>query len=166
VLVSSDRQIEDVNGRLASLERMLENLVNNQTGHSSNASPAASSGGPTLSTPRDSQLVWRDLDYEGDSSFTAHSKNITQVIETGLKSSPDADSIGDVAAVVATLRSFLNEKPASFDASAPFQNTLRDVVDYPELRDLTLPPMSTVLSLLRYAKSKRQPPFLYHSPPD
>ncbi|KIW65216.1 hypothetical protein PV04_07494 [Phialophora macrospora] len=145
--------IEDVNGRLASLERMLEHLVNNQSGPSANGSPSASSGGPTLSTPRDSQLIWRDLDYEGDSSFTAHSKNITQVIETGLKSSSDADSIGDVAAVVATLRSLLNEKPASFDASAPFQNTLRDVVDYPELRDLTLPPMSTVLSLLRYAKT-------------
>ncbi|ETI26260.1 hypothetical protein G647_03037 [Cladophialophora carrionii CBS 160.54] len=145
--------IEDVNDRLASLERMLEDFVNTQTGRSSNGSPSVSSGGRTLSTPRDSQLVWRDLDYEGDSSFSAHSKDITQVIETGLKTSPDADSIGDIAAVVATLRSVLNEKPASFDASAPLQNTVRDVVDYPELKDLTLPPMSAVLSLLRYAKT-------------
>ncbi|OCT48870.1 fungal specific transcription factor domain protein [Cladophialophora carrionii] len=145
--------IEDVNDRLASLERMLEDFVNTQTRHSSNGSPSVSSGGQTLSTPRDNQLVWRDLDYEGDSSFSAHSKDITQVIETGLKTSPDADSIGDIAAVVATLRSVLNEKPASFDASAPLPNTVRDVVDYPELKDLTLPPMSAVLSLLRYAKT-------------
>ncbi|EXJ56725.1 hypothetical protein A1O7_07069 [Cladophialophora yegresii CBS 114405] len=145
--------IDNVNDRLANLERMLEDFVNNQTGHSSNDSPSTSSGGRTLSAPRDSQLVWRDLDYEGDSSFSAHLKDITQVIETGLKTSSDADSIADIAAVVATLRSVLNEKPSSFDTSAPLQNTVRDVVDYPELKDLTLPPMTTVLSLLRYAKT-------------
>ena len=156
---NSDREIESVNGRLASLERMLETFVGNQiNSQSSNASPPASSGAPALSTPRDSQLPWRELDFEGDSSFSAHSRSITQVIEKGLKSAPDADTIGDVTAAVATLRSFLNEKPTPLNTSASLQSTLRDVVHYPELSSLTLPPMQSVLNLLRYAKSMSSPP--------
>jgi hypothetical protein len=152
---SSDKEIESVNGRLASLERLLESIVNKHSATSSNASPPASSGGPTLSTPRDSQLVFRDVDYEGDSSFYAQSKSLSQVIEKGLKTASEADgeSIGDVAAAVATLRDFLNEKDRSLDSAAPPQSTLRAVVDYPELSNLTLPPMQRVLALLRYARS-------------
>ncbi|KAJ9615532.1 hypothetical protein H2200_001607 [Cladophialophora chaetospira] len=134
---------------------MLESFVGIQHTSGFNASPSTSSGGPTLSTPRDSQLVWGDLDYEGDSSFSAHSKSITQVIETGLKyaSGTDVEAIGDVAAAVKALRTFLNEGSGSFDALAPQQDTLREVVDYPELSNLMLPPMQPVLNLLRYIKT-------------
>ena len=140
-----------MSGRLASLERMLENFVGRHADNSANASPSTSSGGPTLSTPRDSQVVSRDLDYEGDSSFSAHSKSITQLLETGLKYTSDAAG-GDVAAAVTTLKGFLNETPAAVDASVPSQNSFRDVVDYPELSNLTLAPMPVVLNLLRFSK--------------
>ncbi len=153
--MNSDRELENVSGRLAGLERMLESFVGRHDNKSITASPSTSSGGQTLSTPRDSQLVWRDQDYEGDSSFSAHSKSIiTQLLETGLKHTSDADGgpVGDVAAAVKTLRSLLNETPASDGASVP-QNPLTEVVDYPELSNLTLPPMSVVLNLLRYVKS-------------
>ena len=153
----SDKEIESVNGRLASLERMLETvLASNRTESSSSNASSSASSAPTLSTPRD-QLAWRELDFEGDSSFRAQVRSVTQVMEKGLKSGSDVDAetIGGVTAAVATLRNFLNEKPGSPDTAAPLQDTLQDVVDYPELSLLTLPSMQTVLSLLRYAKSER-----------
>jgi hypothetical protein len=155
----SDREIQSVNGRLASLENLLEDLVNKQAGRSSNSSPAASSGGPALSTPRDSQPVWHDLEYEGDSSFAAHSKSITQVIEKGLRGVSDTDSSADVAAVISTLRDFLSEKQSVSNSADP--SAFRDVVNYPELSNVTLAPMQAVLTLLRYAKSMWSPSCLH-----
>lgn len=154
---NSDDEIKSVHGRLASLERMLETFMSNQSSNNSSSSPASTSTGPTLSAPRDNQLLSSDPDFEGDSSFSAHSRDITQVIERGLRSSAGSESDGDVEAAVATLRNFLNEKSPQSDIPTPPQTTLRNVVDYPELSNLTLPSMPAVLNMLRYIKSMQNP---------
>ena len=146
----SEREIEDVNGRLASLERILQSVVNTKTQNATESSP--SSHPEVLSTPRDSQLMERDLVFEGDSSFVAHSKHVTQAFETSLNNSPFSNSVRDVSAAVATLRSFLNESPATTDASHPLQRPLQEVIHYPELSHLSTPPMEAVLRILRYFK--------------
>lgn len=127
--------------------------MSNQSSNTSSSSPASSSTGPTLSAPRDSQLLSTDPEFEGDSSFSAHSRDITQVIERGLRSSADGESNGDVEAAVATLRNFVNEKSPRLDVPSPPQSCVRNVVDYPELSNLALPSMPAVLNMLRYIKS-------------
>jgi hypothetical protein len=155
-----DRDIENVTERLAGLERLLESFVNNQQqnyGHAG-APPSRSqsilAGEPSLSTPSDGHAAPNDVDYEGDSSFGALSKTVTQVIERGLQASPRED-LADVVAAVSTLRKYLNEKsstkPSADDIHA--EGTLHEVANYPELSSLNLPSSHRVLSVLRYAKS-------------
>lgn len=148
----SERELEDVNTKLESLERILQTLVANPK-HNGPA-PSSSSHAETLSTPQDSQAVWREVEFEGESSFHAHSKDITQAIESALSNSSSSNSIRDVSTAVATLRSFLNQNTAAVDVSTPFQRPLQEVVNYPELSNLPLPPMPAVLRLLRHAKSR------------
>lgn len=150
---TSEREIENVNGRLASLERTLQTLVNHQRPNGPEPSPQPRP--ESLSTPRDRQVMERELDYEGDSSFVAHSKHVTQAFEKSLGSNPysNSNSAQDVSAAVATLRSFLNENSPSADGSVPLHKPLQEAVQYPELSNLDLPPMQPVLHLLRWCKS-------------
>ncbi|KAK6366298.1 hypothetical protein LTS17_010804 [Exophiala oligosperma] len=106
----------------------------------------------TLSTPRDHPAIEREPDFAGDSSFVAHSKDATQAFERSL----NLNVGGDVAAAVATLRTFLNNDGTSgADGSgATFvQKPLQEAVLYPELAKLELPSMQVVLRLLRHAKT-------------
>ena len=95
----------------------------------------------------------KELEFEGDSSFVAHSKHVTQAFENSLNSSPQSSAFRDVSAAVATLRSFLDESFATTDGSVPLHQPLQQAVRYPELQDLVLPPMQAVLRLLRHVKS-------------
>lgn len=98
-------------------------------------------------------MIGREPDFAGDSSFDAHSKDATQALERSL----NLNVGGDVATAVATLRTFLNnEGPSISDGSGanPVQKPIQEAVLYPELAKLELPPMQTVLRLLRQAKSR------------
>ena len=95
----------------------------------------------------------KELEFEGDSSFVAHSKHVTLAFENSLNSSPQSSAVRDVSAALATLRSFLNENYATNNDSVALHKPLQQVVHYPELQDLTLPPMQAVLRLLRHVKS-------------
>ena len=149
-LLFSEREIENVSGRLASLEKILQAFANNHRGTGTDASPSVLT--ESLSTPRDSQLLETDVGFEGDSSFSAHSKLAVKDFESSLNNSPYS-SIQDVSAAVATLRGVLNKSPTSQDeTSNSGQQSLREVVHYPELSNLALPPMDAVLRLLRHVK--------------
>lgn len=149
-LSSSEQEIEQVNGRLASLERILQSFVQNQQQHTSKVT--SSSLSDQLSTPQDSQHD-ETRHFEGDSSFTAHSKSITQAFESSLNNSPYPNSIRDVSAAVATLRGFLNESLGSGKSSTAVVKSPQDADHHSILSNLTLPPMDAVLRLLRYIKS-------------
>lgn len=145
----SEREIENVNDRLARLERLLQASNSRQT----RLQPSPQSYTETLSTPRDHPAIEREPDFAGDSSFVAHSKDATQAFERSL----NLNVGGDVAAAVATLRTFLNNDGTSgADGSgATFvQKPLQEAVLYPELAKLELPSMQVVLRLLRHAKSR------------
>ncbi|KAI1627569.1 hypothetical protein EDD37DRAFT_266206 [Exophiala viscosa] len=162
VLVSGryERELEDVTGRLAGLERTLQRLLDDP--NTSGRSPRNSS--PALPTPSDNQLIERDVDFAGDSSFVAHSKDVTQAFERTLNTSPIPSSIRDVSAAVATLRTFLNENSgADGEDSLPANQPLRELVHYPDLSNLTLPPMPAVLRLLRHCKV-HQHRFFFETP--
>lgn len=146
----SEREIENVSGRLANLEKILQALARNHKSAGADTSPSVLA--ESLSTPRDSQLVETDVGFEGDSSFTAHSKLTVMDFESSLSNSPYS-SIQDVSAAVATLRGFLTKNLNSQDGSTNSgQESLREVVHYPQLSNLVLPPMDTVLRLLRHVK--------------
>ncbi|KAK4934577.1 hypothetical protein LTR10_024197 [Elasticomyces elasticus] len=162
VLVSGryERELEDVTGRLSGLERTLQRLLDepNTAGRSSRTSS------PAVPTPSDNQLIERDVDFAGDSSFVAHSKDVTQAFEKTLNTSPISSSIRDVSAAVATLRNFLNENSGTVaEGSMPVNKPLREAVHYPELANLTLPPMPAVLRLLRHCKVHRHR-FFFETP--
>lgn len=118
--------------------------------HGHNPSPSSLPG--PLETPRDSQQD-EGQHFEGESSFTAHSKYITQAFETSLNNSPYSSTIRDVSSAVATLRGFLNESIEAVKDSSPDDKSLQEAVLYPQLSQLTLPSMEVVLRLLRHAKS-------------
>ncbi|KIX01705.1 uncharacterized protein Z518_09431 [Rhinocladiella mackenziei CBS 650.93] len=161
ILVSGryEREIEDINGRLASLERILQDLVKTQKHSGSESIP--SSHTETLSTPRGSQLGERELEFEGESSFVAHSKHVTRAFESSLNNSPYSGSVRDVSAAVATLRTFLNENSPVANESTRFYQPLQEAIYYPELSGLALPPMQAVLRLLRHAHPHK---FFYDIP--
>ena len=149
----SEREIENVNHRLAGLEKILQASVSAQGGPQ--ASPQTLAG--AVPSPRDSQPTEREPDFAGNSSFVAQSKDVTQAFEMSLglaHSTPS--SAGDVSAAVATLRSFLYEKSASVDdaAAVPVHKPLQEAVHYPELANLELPPMQAVLKVLRRCKCR------------
>lgn len=150
--MGSEREIENVNERLASLERTLKAFVGTNRGTGTNASPATL--GDSLSTPTDSQTVERDVGYEGDSSFTAHSKLAVMDFESGLNNYQYSSSIQDVSAAVSTLRGFLTKSLSKEDDETLIAGPqpLQEIVHYPQLSSLQLPPMDLVLRLLRHIK--------------
>ncbi|KAJ9502416.1 hypothetical protein H2202_002482 [Exophiala xenobiotica] len=140
----SEREIENVNHRLASLEKILQASVRAQSGPQ--ASPQTNSG--AVPSPRDSQPAEREPDFAGSSSFVAQSKDVTQAFERSLGLANNTpSSAGDVSAAVATLRSFLYDKSASSDGTGaiPVHKPLQEAVHYPELANLELPSMQAVL---------------------
>ncbi|RVX75638.1 hypothetical protein B0A52_00991 [Exophiala mesophila] len=149
-VLGSEREIEHVNDRLASLERILQRFVQEHPQQGQNPSPSSLAG--PLGTPRDTQQD-EGQHFEGDSSFTAHSKYITQAFETSLSNSPYSSTIRDVSSAVATLRGFFNENIEAVKDSSPEDKPLQEAVLYPQLSQLSLPPMDFVLRLLRHAKA-------------
>jgi hypothetical protein len=147
----SEREIENVNERLASLEKILKLFVGNNKTAALHASPPTVAD--SLSTPTDSQTVEPDVGYEGDSSFNAHSKLAVMSFESGLNDYPYSSSIQDVSAAVATLRGFLTKSLSDKnDSPAPGPQVLQEIIHYPQLSSLRLPPMDIVLRLLRHIK--------------
>ncbi|KAK5271582.1 hypothetical protein LTR96_003407 [Exophiala xenobiotica] len=149
----SEREIENVNHRLASLEKILQASVRAQSGPQ--ASPQTNSG--AVPSPRDSQPAEREPDFAGSSSFVAQSKDVTQAFERSLGLANNTpSSAGDVSAAVATLRSFLYDKSASSDGTGaiPVHKPLQEAVHYPELANLELPSMQAVLKVLRLCKCR------------
>lgn len=149
--MGSEREIENVNGRLASLEKILQVLVSTNKHVAADTSPTVLA--ESLSTPRDSQVVETEVFFEGDSSFAAHSKLAVMGFESSLNSSPYSSSIQDVSAAVATLRGFLTKSPNTQDESSiSGQESMNEIAHYPQLSNLLLPPMDIVLRLLRHVK--------------
>lgn len=149
--MGSEREIENVNERLASLEKTLKAFVGTNRTTGTNASPATL--GDSLSTPTDSQTVERDVGYEGDSSFAAHSKLAVMDFESGLNNYPYSNSIQDVSAAVSTLRGYLTKSLSKQDETPiAGPQPLQEIIHYPQLSSLQLPPMDLVLRLLRHIK--------------
>lgn len=146
-----ERELEDVTGRLLSLEQTLRTLLQEQNSHARSTNNSSEA----LPIPRDKQLIERGVDFAGDSSFVAHSKDVTQAFEKTLNVSPLSSSIQDVSAAVATLRTFLDENSGTIEEdSLPVHKPLQEAVHYPELSTLSLPPMPAVLRLLRHCKGQ------------
>ncbi|KIW20124.1 hypothetical protein PV08_00699 [Exophiala spinifera] len=150
VLISGryEREIEKVNDRLARLETLLQAANSRQA----RLQPSPQSYAETLSTPRDKSGFEKEPDFAGDSSFVAHSKDATQAFERSL----NLNVRGDVAAAVATLRTFLDNDGPSVAAgsdTALVQKPIQEAVLYPELAKLELPSMQVVLGVLRHAKT-------------
>jgi hypothetical protein len=98
-------------------------------------------------------VVETEVGFEGDSSFAAHSKLAVMGFESSLNNSPYSSSIQDVSAAVATLRGFLTQGLNTQDESSiSGQKSLNEIVHYPQLSNLLLPPMDIVLRLLRHVK--------------
>ncbi|KAK5055930.1 hypothetical protein LTR84_012480 [Exophiala bonariae] len=162
VPAGSEREIENVNERLASLEKILKLFVGNNKTAALHASPPTVAD--SLSTPTDSQTAEPDVGYEGDSSFNAHSKLAVMSFESGLNNYPYSSSIQDVSAAVATLRGFLTKSLSDQnDSPASGPQVLQEIIHYPQLSSLQLPPMDIVLRLLRHIKVHGHR-FLYECP--
>lgn len=129
----------------------MKSFVSNNKMAGLNASPLTVAD--SLSTPTDSQPVEPGVGFEGDSSFAAHSKLAVMSFESGLNDYPYSSSIQDVSAAVATLRGFLTQSLSDQnDTPTPGPQALQEIIHYPQLSSLPLPPMDIVLRLLRHVK--------------
>lgn len=147
----SERDIQSVNARLASLEKTLQTF--GQQNNPNVVEQATQARQASLSAVRDSQLTEKELNFEGESSFVAHSKHVTQAFESSLDSPLYSEATRDVSAAVASLRNVLNDRSATFGSTSMPSKALEEVIHYPELAQLNLPPMQVIIRMLRHIKS-------------
>lgn len=142
-----------MNQKLETLTQTLQKLVSNPDRHSPSYSyPASIQGQEVFVAPKDDDNTETEIPWEGDSSFNTHSKHVTQAFERAIGVSPSTSIKDDSSPAVSTIHRFLStiqpEKPPSNSISGT-----RDSLDqYPELTHLSLPPVQTILRLLRIAK--------------
>lgn len=91
------------------------------------------------------------MQYEGESSFVAHSRHITESLGFAL-SSPRAASSESSPSIDQNLIQNLLQDVSAAQSRAPDPSFQQPLTQYPELADLILPPMSIVLKLLKQAK--------------
>lgn len=106
----------------------------------------------SIHIPRDSNSWKERVDFEGDSSFVAHSKHATQAFEEIIDTTPYSDSGRETLAAVARLKDVLSRGESFSEGSVISNHLFHDVIEYPELARLPLPPTDIVLQLLRHVK--------------
>ena len=147
---SSDQRLQDYSDRLTQVENTLRALVDQQVQDAMTTSLGPSS--TSIQIPRDSNSWKERADFEGDSSFVTHSKHATQAVEEILNTTPYSDSGREALAAVARLKDVLSKGEAFSEGSVISNNLFHDVIEYPELARLPLPPTDIVLQLLRHVK--------------
>ncbi|KPI45262.1 uncharacterized protein AB675_2796 [Cyphellophora attinorum] len=163
VLLSSkyDEGLANVNKRLEDLQNALQSLLEgNKHGPGKDLAPTAQhhvSDSPAPgSKPDDSDVL-----YEGDSSFNAHSKHITETLGAALASTSVSEGSVSPSINHAAIRQLLSDVAA---VQSPPQNAITTpkrledyrYTDLNTLKNLPLPSMSLVLKLLRIAQTTLQ----------
>jgi hypothetical protein len=156
VLLSSkyDEGLANVNKKLEDLATALQGLLESNKAHESAHRPAAD---PPHQLPNGvvaspSPETEGDVPYEGESSFGAHSRHITETLGFAL-SSPENASSSSSPSVDSNLIQKLLQDVAAVQTPPREAQTQHQFTQYPELAGLSLPPMSIVLKLLKLAKT-------------
>ena len=140
-------ELADVNRKLSSLTDAVSTILKRQDASPKGISPDQRSSTDVLSTPSDIDPPEPGMPYEGDSSFTAQSKSITQALEATISQSTlQLDHVMQRLVQEAAIHTSSSSGAAgSLSCGASFKQ-------YPELSHLTLPPMAVVLRTLRVVK--------------
>ncbi|ETN36903.1 uncharacterized protein HMPREF1541_07890 [Cyphellophora europaea CBS 101466] len=157
VLLSSkyDEGIASVNRKLEDLSAALQNILAMNSSANVNQKPPSE---PPHQLPEgviSSQEQEVELPYEGDLSFIAQSRQITESLGVALASASPSDSDrGSASSIDQTVVQKLLQDVAAASAKSPPQDSpsQQPFSQYPELAGLILPPMSLVLKLLKIAR--------------
>jgi hypothetical protein len=154
VLLSSkyDEGLANVNRKLEDLSSALQSLLeSNKTNNAGQASRPPVSPSQLLEGALASPPPEGDVPYEGDSSFLAHSRQITESLEFALSTPRSTPGDGSQSIDQKAIQKLLQEVAAAQSPKpAPTQQPF---TQYPELATRTLPPMDLILKLLKQAKT-------------
>lgn len=156
MLLSSkyDEGLANVNKKLEDLSTALQSLLeSNKTSalaHRPAPDPPHQLPNGVVSSPSPEQEG--DVPYEGESSFGAHSRHITETLGYAL-STPGATSSGSSPSIDSNLIQKLLQDVAAVQSPPQEPHAQHAFTQYPELAHLSLPPMSIVLKLLKLAKT-------------
>lgn len=163
VLISSryDEAMENVERALQDIRQGVEKLLDTNNEHPQR-SPMHSQSSPAnkLVTSHLLEASGASEGYRGDSSFNAHVQRVRDTLKNAASdigsisasSLVDDDPRGDDSTVMDTSGFEIPESPDSSSSREDFQ--------YPELENRTLPPINSVLLLLRLIQDEKQDFFL------
>jgi hypothetical protein len=160
VLLSSkyDESLANVNRKLEDLSTALQTLLTQNNKLSTNTGsvkPANEASEAPHQVPNDgfSQPdAEGEVPYEGESSFVAHSRHITESLGFAL-ASPAAISSDSTPSLDQNMIQKLLQDVAAAQSPAQDPPIQHPSTQYPELANLTLPPTSLVLKLLKHTKT-------------
>ncbi|PWY79718.1 fungal-specific transcription factor domain protein [Aspergillus heteromorphus CBS 117.55] len=165
VLISSqyEKKIDLIEERLGNIERVLYELKNSSkrpseacyqsTPVSGQLSPSATNHTSNAATTLDQHEATPE--FEGNSSMAAHSAYASEFLETAVSRSALPMSTPKMSMALATLKHMVNmqdHKAQSPSREVRFPN--QRSIPGSGLRDLTMPPVQVVLSLLRRCKEQ------------
>lgn len=159
MLLSSkyDEGIANVNRKLEDLSAALQTLVESNKQSSGDTKSVdlvhhVPDGTVTNEDDGDGELA-----YEGESSFYAHSRNITETLGVALASpGPNGTTASSSIIDQGLIQRLLQDVAAAQSPHTSSATHVPPVAQYPELSNLSLPSMSLVLKLLKVAKTNLQ----------
>ena len=147
----SGEEIADVNRRLSDLSSTIHALVESSKRGAQVSPLVVQTVSPPASALKNDQQD-SDAPFEGETSFTSHSKTITEALGAALGNSPMTNTTTP-SYTSSTVQKLLEDVAASTRLQPVVSSPIGQ---YPELAQQSLPPIAPVLKVLRLANDVSQ----------